>query len=62
MTEEEIAHEVWELTPTGRLVSLIQCRYRTYDGEPLTLQNAEQLLGRLDQEADYLGAYVDTED
>lgn len=55
----DAAEEVWELTPTGRLLSLIQARYRTYDDEPLTLEDAENLLARLDTEADYLGAYVD---
>jgi hypothetical protein len=40
------------------LLELIRLRYKI-DGEPLTEQEAQSLLDRLDQEADYLGAYVD---
>lgn len=39
------------------LVDAIQRRY-AIDGEPITLQEAERLLLRLDTEADYLGAYI----
>lgn len=42
------------------IVELIQLRY-AIDGASITMQDAEQLMDRLDQEADYLGAYVDTE-
>ena len=39
------------------LIYMIQLRYEL-DGRPLSLQDAEELLGRLDQEVDYLGGYV----
>jgi hypothetical protein len=39
------------------LVYMIQLRYEL-DGKPLSLQDAEDLLGRLDQEVDYLGGYI----
>jgi hypothetical protein len=50
-----------QLTDKGRLAVLIMKRYKI-DGESLSLSDAERLIERLDQEADYLGAYVDPED
>ena len=46
------------LTNRGRMVAFIMQRYMI-DGRSLTLEEAEDLLARLDTEADYLGAYVD---
>ena len=46
-----------QLTNKGRLVVLIMRRYEI-DGVPLSLEQAEGLLERLDTGADYLGAYV----
>lgn len=49
--------EEWASTVRSELLYWIQVRYEI-DGKPLGIQDAEDLLGRLDQEVDYLGGYI----
>lgn len=49
--------EDWARTVRAELLYWIQVRYEL-DGQPLSLQDAEDLLDRLDQEVDYLGGYI----
>lgn len=46
-----------QLTDRGKLAVLLMRRYKI-DGCPISLDDAERLIERLDTEADYLGAYV----
>ena len=49
--------EDWARNVRMELLYWIQVRYEL-DGEPLSFQDAEDLLDRLDQEVDYLGGYI----
>lgn len=49
--------EDWAKTVRSELIYWIQVRYEL-DGEPLSYQDAEDLLDRLDTEVDYLGGYI----
>ena len=57
MNVKTYSGEDWAKTVRSEIIYWIQVRYEL-DGKPLGLQDAEDLLDRLDQEVDYLGGYI----